>query len=452
MAFYFEQERFVEDLLEKAKKQGLYEEAIFEIDAFRSKGQLEYLFIIGEFTKAMEREGLLPLTLRRSGGASVLAYLLGMNKVNPKEYGLSNRYFAKQESIRFEICLPSNQKKAALDILTSMTEIQEDAHGRVTFGRCGYQVSLLAHPALGRIEELERMTGVRYKGIPLDEEGILAYMFEPYDGGYWMPNLKGCYVSSLKGFYEAFKAVDCKKLPGLARLHALFNGAVKDEEWFSDSLRQNGLDMRIVGKDQLYGLLVETYDFREEDAWQIAEDVASGKELVEWETLLLESKEVPQPIIDQFGNIRYLHYHAYGAQSSYLSYLLAYYKFHFKDAFLSLLPKLPFTSCVGPFFYVDGQIKAHKEPLSRFDPNIRFLDSGMSHFEFFDSLGIDGDYGNYPRGRVLYDNLEHRFLIYIDKALDKKSIKERIKGEFECGDEGVEVEFRRDSHYVHDGL
>ena len=174
--------------------------------------------------------------------------------------------------------------------------------------------------------------------------------------------------------------------------------------------------------------------------------------MAEWETLLLESKEVPQSIIDQFGNIRYLHYHAYGAQSAYISYLLAYYKYHFKGIFLSLLPRLPFSSCVGPFFYIDGQIKAHKEPLSRFDSNLHFFDSGTSHFEYFLSLGIDGDYGNYPRGRVIYDNLEHRFLIYIDKVLNKKEIKERIKEQFECDGEELEVDFRFDSHYTHDGL
>ena len=65
-------------------------------------------------------------------------------------------------------------------------------------------------------------------------------------------------------------------------------------------------------------------------------------------------------------------------------------------------------------------------------------------------LGIDGDYGNYPRGRVIFDNFHRKFIVYLDKALDKKEIKESIKLTY-CLEEERTV-FKRDAHYTHDFL
>ena len=71
-------------------------------------------------------------------------------------------------------------------------------------------------------------------------------------------------------------------------------------------------------------------------------------------------------------------------------------------------------------------------------------------FLFFESLGIDDDYGHHPRGRVIYDNLNRRFLVYLDRSLLEKKKEELIIKEFKL--ENMRVRFLLDEHYEHDGL
>lgn len=68
----------------------------------------------------------------------------------------------------------------------------------------------------------------------------------------------------------------------------------------------------------------------------------------------------------------------------------------------------------------------------------------------FDTLYIPGDYGNYPRGRVILDNTKKRFIVYMDKSLMIDEIKQQIKNMYELN--GEKVVFKTDSHYTHDDL
>ena len=451
MAFSFNKQSFIADMLQKAKEQGIYKEVEYEIEAFDKKGQLDYFPFIADFVKAMEERGLLPLMLRRSGGGSYLTYLLGISKINPKGFGLSNIYFVSDPSLRFEICLPNSQIVEAAALLGSITCIQKSEHGVFTFGEKGYQVALLGHDALERLAQLEKETGIMVKDIPLNDQDVIDFMFAPYDEGYAMPNLFACYMGYMEKIYGCKELFASKSLACLAKLLTLFYGVHREGGEAVSSLQHLGVDVMVVGKDQLCDLLAESYEFSEADAWTIAQDVAAGRELPEWETMLLKSKEVPQYILDQFDNIRYLHYYAYGVQSSRLSYLFAYYKYHCRDIFLKNLPRIPFKSSVGPFFFIGGNLKAHLEPIASFDPNRHFFDSDMSHFEFFQTLGVEGDYGNYPRGRVIFDHFRMRMVIYIDRSLNKREYKEKLKRAY-CLGEPMTTVFRFDGHYRHDQL
>ena len=46
--------------------------------------------------------------------------------------------------------------------------------------------------------------------------------------------------------------------------------------------------------------------------------------------------------------------------------------------------------------------------------------------DFFDTLNIDGDYGNYPRGRVVYDSLKDKYIVYMDKSIMTEDIKPQL--------------------------
>ena len=106
---------------------------------------------------------------------------------------------------------------------------------------------------------------------------------------------------------------------------------------------------------------------------------------------------------------------------------------------------------VGPFFVIDGKLFAYKESMDNHDPYERFINASLSHMEYFDTLGIDADYGNFPRGRVLYDAFQGKFLVYMDKVLFRKmALREKIREEYGlCISNTI---FLHDSHYQHDGL
>ena len=108
------------------------------------------------------------------------------------------------------------------------------------------------------------------------------------------------------------------------------------------------------------------------------------------------------------------------------------------------------NACVGPFFYIGGKLYAYKESLEDHQEDGRFINASLSHFEYFITLPIEGDYGNYPRGRVLYDRNRKKFLVYIDKSLDKESSKQLILNAYNLKAE--RALFRHDAHYTHDGL
>ena len=60
---------------------------------------------------------------------------------------------------------------------------------------------------------------------------------------------------------------------------------------------------------------------------------------------------------------------------------------------------------VGPFFYIDNQIKALIIDISKGEVIGDFINHPVSHFKFFNSFNNDQDldYGNFPRGRVIYN-------------------------------------------------
>ena len=105
---------------------------------------------------------------------------------------------------------------------------------------------------------------------------------------------------------------------------------------------------------------------------------------------------------------------------------------------------------VGPFFYIDGKIKALKVDVNKGEKIGAFINHRWSHFSFFNSFNTDpdDDYGYHPRGRVMYSIKRKIFIIYIDRDLDKDDIKQMILETYGLINE--KVVFKRDSHYTHE--
>ena len=107
---------------------------------------------------------------------------------------------------------------------------------------------------------------------------------------------------------------------------------------------------------------------------------------------------------------------------------------------------------VGLFFFINNRVVAKKLEVCKGVASGDYINHPKSHFEFFIEISNNplDDYGHYPRGRIIYNQKSGRFLVYIDKTLNKKYIKELILKEFNL-DERI-CEFRKDIHYTHDWL
>lgn len=106
---------------------------------------------------------------------------------------------------------------------------------------------------------------------------------------------------------------------------------------------------------------------------------------------------------------------------------------------------------VGPFFYINGAIKSAKTDVIKGNINDDFINCPISHFDYFQTLGIDDDYGHYPRGRVIYNNKTNEFIIYLDKSLiNKKEVIEQIMYLYRLKNQNTLV--KTDEHYGHDNL
>lgn len=459
MAVLFKNEDFIKEILDKAEKVGLYNEAKEEIELYKKNKQIEYLFWVSNFIEYIKEEIFEYPLLRMAGATSVCAYVLGMHSVNPVKYGLSNKFFFQRHykfnyPPRFDVTVPKSKMEDAIKLLNKLTSNSVEAFtgGLYRFGdRKQFTVGIYGSNYLERcLQSLNIVKSYQY-GHECDDDNpeFINYILEDDDKGFCLPNLAGCVPVALSKLYEYMDASKPKSLNDLAKLISLGESVFKDEKLVLKCLREYGLEDTICSREQVINLL-SRYEIDEDRALVIFDTLLAGDTLFECDRLLLESNEVPSYIIEQLENIKYLSHLSFALQETNIVYKIVTGKKWFVDDFEKILPVIYPHSFVGPFFYIDGRIFSHRDSLSNFDQLTRFFDDPVSHFDYFQTLGIDGDYGNYPRGRVIFDNFHRKFIVYLDKALDKKEIKESIKLTY-CLEEERTV-FKRDAHYTHDFL
>lgn len=179
----------------------------------------------------------------------------------------------------------------------------------------------------------------------------------------------------------------------------------------------------IKTKEELYEALTWIYDLDEKTAGIIIDNLANRHKLSESEEILLASHGIEQDFIESIQNNKNLN--GYNTEESNIS-------------------------LVGPFFYINNRLYTHSARVKDFKNDERFCNDPISHFDYFNSLGIPGDYGNYTRGRVIYDTLRDEYIVYMDKSIMTDDIMESVMLAY-CLEERKTV-FRTDTHYKHDNL
>lgn len=106
---------------------------------------------------------------------------------------------------------------------------------------------------------------------------------------------------------------------------------------------------------------------------------------------------------------------------------------------------------VGLFFYINGKILGLRTDITEGNIKNDFIDSPVSHFDYFSFLGFDDDYGHYPRGRVIYNNKTNEYYLYIDKDYENnQDIIDKVMIYFNlCA---YNTLIKTDDHYTHDNL
>lgn len=85
---------------------------------------------------------------------------------------------------------------------------------------------------------------------------------------------------------------------------------------------------------------------------------------------------------------------------------------------------------IGPFFYIDNTLFSHKCSLADAENRADKLDNPYGHDQLYDDCFSEGDYIDYPCGRVVWDCSNNRGIIYIDPCINKLEIITEIAQEF----------------------
>ena len=109
---------------------------------------------------------------------------------------------------------------------------------------------------------------------------------------------------------------------------------------------------------------------------------------------------------------------------------------------------------IGPFFVIGGQVYGYGEPVSEKNSTDSFFDSNITHMQYWTYFTKnvkpeykDIDYAEFPRGRIIYDVKNDKFIGYADKdILNNAGSRYKVKQFFNLG--GKNVDWRSDDHYV----
>jgi hypothetical protein len=97
---------------------------------------------------------------------------------------------------------------------------------------------------------------------------------------------------------------------------------------------------------------------------------------------------------------------------------------------------------IGLFFIINNKIFSHTIPAETGEIRGGKFDNPYSHEQLFDDYFREGDYINFPRGRVVWDISENRAIIYIDRCV--KEFAKQIADRFNLTDYVIAY----DEHYV----
>lgn len=83
-------------------------------------------------------------------------------------------------------------------------------------------------------------------------------------------------------------------------------------------------------------------------------------------------------------------------------------------------------SSIGSFFYIRGKLIYNACPLSEGREQAGKLDNSYGHDQLYDAHFKTGEYIDYPRGRVVWDEKKIHSIIYIDPCINRENVLSQI--------------------------
>ena len=188
---------------------------------------------------------------------------------------------------------------------------------------------ILSVRSLDLLHELQEMTGIPAKEIPMDDDKVLSLLCDPE-----LKELPGIIEFGSEAIRRMIGELRPKSFSDLIKISALAHGT---EVWWGNQrelVTQNriGLQDCISARDDIYLLLLDKGMDRI-DAYMIMDSVRRGKGLNDRQRKQMVEVGVPEWYISVCEKIKYLFPKAHCASYTLLAWRLAYYKVYYPDLF-----------------------------------------------------------------------------------------------------------------------
>lgn len=184
------------------------------------------------------------------------------------------------------------------------------------------KVDILAHDMPSMLRQLENLTGVKSKEIPLDDKKTKELFVGKKTLG--IPEFGTCYIRE----YLMTK-IDTGKFDNLIRISGFGHGT---DVWYENgaNLVDSGIDVPDVAscRDDVTLYLI-SIGIERKEAFKISERIRKGQGLTEEKYTMLLNEGVEKWRLDSWNKIKYSFPRAHAASYVLLAYRIAYYKAHY---------------------------------------------------------------------------------------------------------------------------
>ena len=409
---------FLSQLKENAERKGTIEEVNGEINYFKERNELDYLYYISEFCNALKEIGIIYFVTYHDKESQILKTL---DLDNMFELNIVNEYekYAHKTKNMFYFHISNYDYQMCVSILKSIIDIEEydDDSSIKSFGEnYKYLLIFVQDCYLGKLSKIHSNV---IKKVKLNDPKVIEYMLQPYDGGYNMPHLNNIVLGMLKPFYTLLNAAKPKSLEDLVHVLNLRGSVISSYAGLEKLIKENGINNLITSREQLYSILVDGYDIDIKTVDDIRRCRQIHLDLSESHELILKSNGLPDYLIEEIKNIDYIGYSIYSKTAVALMYYLAYIKFYFPDEFKKTIPPINSVGYVGLFFNANSNLRTMLQSVDSFDRELRF-------FDLCNSTDLEDELKQHLQGRVIYDNYLGEYIVFMNKSLMSPSNRHRI--------------------------